>query len=404
MNRAFIIAWYELRELVWRKRFLFSLLSIPAILLFSVALGILTEKLLNSTRPVGYVDQAQLLHHDLTVPLEKDEDPIPLIAYPDEASARADLEAGKLQAYYVISADYPQTRDVRLVYLKRPGNSAQSQFRRFLQVNLLAEYPPQVRERLLLKNTVDVRILSKQQEFPNGEPNLGLFVPLIITFLFMMLVLTNVNYLIAAVTKEKENRLAEIMLITVRPAELISGKILAITSMTLVQGLVWGGMGLLAWLILVRNVQTPALTQLTLDWGFLSVLLLLLVASYAFFAVALVFIGIVMPDAEQGQKIGGLASLIWALPVWLLMPIIENPTGPLALVFSFIPGAAPTSLALRALTDTVPFSQMGLSLLFTLALTALMLFITAKTFRLGSLVYGKRLSWREIWPTLRAKE
>ncbi len=404
MNRAFIIAWYEFRELVWRKRFLFSLLSLPALLFFSVALGIFTEKLLNATRPVGYVDQAQLLRPDLTVPLEEDEDPITLIAYPDEASARADLEAGKLQAYYVISADYPQTRAVRLVYLKRPGSSAQSQFRRFLQVNLLAEYPPQVRERLLLKTTVDVRVLSKQQEFPNGEPNLGLFLPLIITFLFMMLVLTNVNYLIAAVTKEKENRLAEIMLITVRPAQLISGKILAITGMTLVQGLVWGGMGGLSWLLFTHNVQTPALTRLTVDWGFLGGLFLLLIASYAFFAIAMVFIGIIMPDVEQGQKLGGLASLIWALPLWLLMPIVENPTGPLALLFSFIPGAAPTSLALRALMGPVPFSQLGLSLSFTIALTALMLFITARTFRLGSLMYGKRLSWREIWPTLRAKE
>lgn len=405
MNRVALVAWHEFRELVWRKRFLFTLLSLPFFMLLSVLLGILSVKLTDSTRPVGYVDQAGILDASITVPLKRDREAVELIAYPSEAEAQADLDAGKLQAYYVLSADYLQTRDVKLVYNKRPGSTAQKYFMSFLQANLLKAYPSQVRERILQDPEVDVHIVGSDKIYPNGDPDLGLFIPIIVAFFFMMLVLMSVNYFIAAVTREKENRMAEIMLSTLRPAELIVGKILGLVGMTLTQLVTWGLMGVIAVLILVFNVELPpALLHVSVDWGLLALLIPLALVLYLFFAAALVFIGVLMPEAEQGQQIGGFFSLLWALPMWLIIPIAEHPDGTLALILSFVPGPSLLTFALRALNGTVPAWQIGLSLLFNALCAALMIVFTVKAFRLGMLRYGQRLRWHEVWMAVRARE
>ncbi len=404
MRRTLLVAWHEWRALIWRKRFLFSLLSLPGILLFGIGLGIVTEKLMESDLPIGYVDQAGFLDPNLPIPLEKQEDPFVLTPYPDEASAQAALDAKHIQAYFVISADYPQSRAVKLVYARRPNQQALRYFTRWLQVNHLKDFSPQVRERLLLKTSTDVHILENERVFPNGEPDIGLFIPLIFAFLFMMLILMSVNYFMTAMTKEKESRMSEILLTILRPSEFIVGKVLGIIGMSLVQGLVWGSMGLLAWFILSRIFPIPALMHPTIDWAFLLSLLLLALILYLSFAIAVLLLGIIMPDVEHGQQIGGLFSLLWALPLWLIVPIVEHPDSVLALALSFIPGAALTTLALRSLATSIPAWQIGASMLINTGFAALLLFITVKTFRLGMLLYGKRLRWRDIWQALRVKE
>ncbi len=404
MKRMALIAAHEFRELVWRKRFLFTLFSLPLFMLFMVVLTVISVKLTMSTKPVGYVDEAGILDASLPVPLARDEDKIELIPYPDEAAARADLDAGKLQAYYVIAADYPTTRDVRLVYHKRPSSLVQGQFTRFVQVNLLADYPPQVRERIVTSPRVNLQIVGDARAFPNGEPDLGFFVPLILGFAFMMLVLMSANYLMAIVSKEKENRMAEIMLATVRPSELIVGKIIGISGMNLMQVITWTLMGALAWFTLTLSAEVPeAFRSLTLDWPLLLSMLPLAVVSYIAFAAAMAFVGVLMPDVEHGQQVGGFLSLVWALPLWLIVPIVEHPEGPLALALSLVPGASLLTIALRSMGATLPAWQLILALLTNTLCAVFVMWLTVKTFTLGMLRYGQRVRLAEVWSALRAR-
>lgn len=404
MKRIMLVAGHEFRELVWRKRFLFVLFSLPALMLASVLLAILSVKMTESTKPVGYVDLAGVLDPALPIPVERGESAFTFVPYPDEASARADLEAQKVQAYYVIQADYLQTRAVKLVYERRIAGDAAAQFERFLRLNLLAGYPPALRERILEEPRVDLHELERGRVFPNGDLDVGLFMPLALAVMFMMLVLMSSNYLMAAVTKEKENRMAEVMLSTLRPSELIIGKLLGLAGMNLLQLLAWGLMAGVAVILLAANVEVPpSLLRPSLDWRLLAWLLPLALASYLFFAAAMIFLGIISPDVEQGQQVGGFFSLLWALPLWLLAPLVQHPASPLALTLSFIPGASLMTLSVRSLSTSIPTWQLALSLLMASLSTGLMIYFTVKVFRLGMLRYGQRLRLHEIWATLRAR-
>lgn len=404
MKHIMLIAGHEFRELVWRKRFLFVLFSLPALMLGSVALAILSVKMTESTKPVGYVDLAGILDPAQPIPFERGETRFTFVPYPDEASARADLEAQKVQAYYVIQADYLQTRAVKLVYYRRIARDAAAQFQRFLRLSLLTDYPATLRERVLEEPRVDLYELERGRVFPNGDPDVGLFIPLALAVMFMMLVLMSSNYLMAAITKEKENRMAEIMLSTLRPSELIIGKLLGLAGMNLLQLLAWGLMAVVAVAILAANVEVPpSLLHPSLDWRLLAWLLPLALASYLFFATAMIFLGIISPEVEQGQQVGGFFSLLWALPLWLLAPLAQHPASPLALTLSVIPGASLMTLSVRALSMSIPTWQLVLSLFVASLSTGLMIYLTVKAFRLGMLRYGQRLRLHEIWATLRAR-
>jgi hypothetical protein len=125
-------------------------LSVPLMVTVMIALVFLVIWISTDTTPIGYIDQSGMLANPVPPPPVKwPERTVPLLAYFDEASARADLQAGELQLYYIIPEDYLQTGQVEQVYEQEPGEINTEQFYTFLTVNLLAGEPKEVANRIL---------------------------------------------------------------------------------------------------------------------------------------------------------------------------------------------------------------------------------------------------------------
>jgi hypothetical protein len=91
---------------------------------------------------------------------ERRSKPIQFIPYPTEDQARAALESGGIQAYFVIAPDYLETRRIDLMHLKKPGGNAIRQAYDFLQINLLSDRPADIAFRASYGTEVIVRSLD----------------------------------------------------------------------------------------------------------------------------------------------------------------------------------------------------------------------------------------------------
>jgi ABC-2 type transport system permease protein len=395
MSKLWLVAVYEYTRHVLRRRFLFALLSVPALVGLMVLVGLLIVRLQNSDTPVGYVDLSGFLERPVFAPPPGPPlRAVPLLPFESEAEARAALESGQLQAYYVLEPDYAATRRARLVYLDEPGAAAREQFTGFLRANLLAGQPAQVAERVAQGSRLTVRSADGSQQMSDREW-FNIFTTFAAGLAFIIAIFTSSGYLMQAVVEEKENRTMEIVVTSVSPFQMMAGKIVGIIAVGLTQILAWVGVAVLA--VLLMRSQIEWLRAIRLAPGFLGLILLVMAPGFVLIAALMATVGATVTEEREGQQVAGLFTLPVMVPYWFTAQMMGNPNGPLAVGLSLFPLTAPVALTLRAGFTVVPAWQvaLGAGLLCLSALGAL--WLAGRAFRLGMLRYGQKVAWREIF-------
>jgi ABC-2 type transport system permease protein len=400
MNKLRHIIWYEYRKQVFAKSFALILLSLPLVLVIILAFSVIANLTKYDYTAVGYVDQSGRLGDDPRLPpLRVDSgarQTVPIRAFPSEDEARLALEAGQIQAYYVIPTRYPADRHVELIYDQSPSDNAQAQFWDFLQINLLDDQPLDVARRavagsLLIARTPDnSRVIADSSE-------MGVFLPVFATFAFLIIFMISSGTLAEAVNKEKENRTIEVLITSISPNQLIIGKLIAITAMTVTQLLVWGGFTALAFYIGGHHLGIEVLRTITLSTRAVMTLVALLVPTYLLLAAIMIALGATLVESREVNAIGPLMLMLFEFPYILIGLFIENPNGTLPTILSLFPLSALQSITLRMAITTVPTWQIVASVA-TLTLTAVgAIWLAGRAFRLGMLRYGQRLRFRAIF-------
>jgi ABC-2 type transport system permease protein len=395
MTKFLHVFWNEYTRHVLRKRFLFALFSVPFFIVFLGLVSILTVVLSTDTSPIGYVDHSGLLVSPRRVTSSTDIiiKPVTLISYQNEVDARAALESKRIQAYYILAPDYKTSSRSELIYLKEPDSSIQNQFEAFLKTNLLTSEPTLVAKRVDQGTIFIIQSADGKQELDTSEWY-NILLPIISGVLFISIIFTSGGYLMQAVVEEKENRTMEMIITSVSPGQLMAGKIAGDVGVGLTQLLTWIMFGAVA--IGIGGQYFGWISHIHVGINF-TLLLLTLFPSFVLIAALMAAVGATVTEAHEAQSITGLFSLpIW-IPYWFIYPIMTNPNGPLAIGLSFFPLTAPVTLSLRMAFTEIPVWQLSLNIivLFLFAIGAL--WLAARTFQLGMLRYGKRLSWREVF-------
>lgn len=392
MKKAWLVFKYEYLRHVLRKRFLLGLLSVPLIIAFSIGVGFLSVLVTMDVRPVGYVDQAGVIRE---LPSQSSPTAPNLKAFADEAAARSALDAKEIQAYAVIPPNYAETRIVRLVAIDSSMmDDPASEVRKAVRYNLLLDEEPTVAKRVQSGPQLEIR--STEDDRRANEKNiLGMILPIVAAILLLVVVNTSGGYLMQAVVEEKENRTMEIVVTSVSPEQLMIGKTFGNLSVGLTQLAVWLGMGLLGVLVAMRFL--PFAQDLSLSSSYFWLTLLTFVPAFVMIAALMAMVGATVTETREAQQVSGMFSLPLFVPLWFITPLLQDPNGTLAIIFTFIPFTAPLTLPLRAAYSTVPLWQSALSigLLFAAAIGAM--WLSARVFRMGMLRYGKRLSLKEIF-------
>ncbi len=400
MIKFWRVAWHEYSRHVLRKRFLFALLSFPLLLAVTAGLVILVIWMDSKPTPIGYLDQSGLLANPIPQPAVKwPMRTIPMVPYTVESMAKADLQSGKIQAYYILPQDYLQTGQAQEVYNKEPKGTATEQFNSFLSVNLLAKQPQAVAKRILEGSQLIVRSADKKSQAPQ-DLIANIILPLVAGILFIIAMSTSSGYLLQAVVEEKENRTMEIVVTSVSPGQLMSGKILADIAVGITQILVWGiFLGLI--LIIGRNFLA-FLSGFSFSISSILILLAVMVPSFIMICGLMAAVGATVSEASEGQQIMGLFTIpIW-LPYIFIAAFIQNPNSPLAVVMSFFPLTAPMTISLRIGFANIPAWQITTSIAILVLSAIGAIWLAGRAFRLGMLRYGQRLHWKEIFSHQRA--
>ncbi|KAF0106655.1 MAG: ABC-2 type transport system permease protein [Anaerolineaceae bacterium] len=395
MTRILHVALQEYRRHVFTKRFLMGLLSVPLIVLVMVGLVFLIISMENNTTPLGYVDHSGLLANPLPAPApEPPGKPAPMLAFADEAAARSALEAGQIQGYYVIPADYLSSGKVELVYVEPVKTAARQQFYDFLTVNLLRDTEPAVAARLLEGGEITV-VSADGSRSASDKTWFNSLLPMMAGLAFMIVMFTTGGYLMQAVVEEKENRTMEVIVTSVSPDQFMAGKIIGDLAIGLTQVTLWGLFIVLTVLVgsnyaeFLRGVQVSSQAVLLLG--------VVMFPSIVMVAALMAAVGATVTEAREGQQVTGIIAMPVWIPYMLMALLIQNPNSPVAVALSLFPLTAPLTMFIRVGMTILPAWQIALSAVIQFASAAAAIWLAGRALRLGMLRYGKRLKWREIF-------
>ena len=394
MRKVWLVFKHEYLRHVLRKRFILALFSLPLFFLVILLVGILLIWVQYNPLPVGYVDLSSVFNHPIPLSAEGRISPsLEIRRFDTEDNARAALQAKKIQAYFVLAANYLQTGAVRLVALEPPGDDVQIQFREFLRANLVAQQPAGIATRLLEGAAVVVRASQGNRQMAANQI-LNMLLPLAGGFLFILATNTSGSYLLQALVEEKENRTMEIIVTSLSPGQLMAGKIAGNMCVGLTSLLAWIVFGLLALLFAIRYLFQGQVIQF--DLGFSILTFATLLPAFILVAAMMAAVGATATESREAQQVAGLFTLPLSVPYMLLSPILSSPNSPLSIGLSLFPLTAPVTLPLRAALTLVPIWQIATSLAILFLLSACSIWFAGRAFRLGMLRYGKRLSWKEL--------
>ncbi|MFH1633745.1 MAG: ABC transporter permease [Chloroflexota bacterium] len=409
MRNTILIIKHEIITTLQKRSFWVMTILFPAIImLLSVGSQFIGQKAIETAEesassvedtadgiPIGYVDEAGAI------------DALPawlpsgyLAAYPDADAAQAALEAGSLRQYYLIPEDFYETGEFILVdsdFQPMRSSSNAEIFERILMENLIAKEPLG----LVLDNptpNINEYALAPPSGRDDDNP-LTYFVPFVTLFVFFFIITTTSGFMLTSVTREKENRTAETLLVSLRPRELMLGKVIGLGCIALLQMSIWLGGGLLA---LDRSNQfIQGAQDYTLPPGFVVWALLFFIFGYFLYAAILGSIGVMVPNAREGGQFTFVAILPLMIPLWFNVAFTESPDGPVATFLSLFPLTAPSAMMTRLAASNVPTWQILVSLL-GLALTAyLFVLLSSKLFRADNLLSSDSFSWKRLTKELR---
>ncbi|MBG0784289.1 MAG: ABC transporter permease [Anaerolineaceae bacterium] len=401
MNKVWIVFKTEFINTVTRRSFLITLILVP--LLPSLILGALslfgkddteiggTEIPQTASEGAGidgYVDLAGII---TTVPDWIQEGQLP--AFDTTDAARTAIEEGKIQGFYVISQDYLETGSVQ--YYLRDFNpfsaiGMSGMMDALIEYNLLGA-DQRLFEIYANPTQVEWVDLTPTEEEGRDISNVASFyVPYGVTLLFYFLTFSSASLLLNSIAKEKENRIMEILMNAMTPRQLLTGKILALGLVGLLQLVVWLGTGLALVNLGGTTLNIPAGLQLSptlLFWG-----VLFFITGYLIYATIMAGVGALVPNLREASQATFMVIIPLLIPLFLASNIIEAPDTTLPLVLSLIPFTATSTIMTRLAVGSVPLWQILTSLVLMIATFIFLIRAVAKMFQTQLLLTGQKFS------------
>ena len=398
MRQILRMALHEYTRHVLRRRFVIALLMPLFMIVFiSAILTVIITLVDQSDRgaiayvdPVGALSQASAPADALNTFVR--------VGSIDEA--RAMLRDGTAIVAYALAPDFGATRSAELIFWeRRPSRDVERAFERFAATSLLADQPPEIRQRII--EAPSFTFESSDGTRVTDEIGLiaGFVIPIVLGILFIVALFSGAQYLMQAVIEEKENRTMEVIVTSISPLQLMSGKVLGLAGVGLTQVVTWTSALLIA--LSLASQRLPFLKAVRVEPGFIAVALLMFVLEYLLFAALMGAIGSLVTSAKDGQNLSGPLVLLAMTPEFFIPVFFIAPNGPIAVGLSLFPLSAPLALLLRYAAAPVPIWQVLLAMALLAASVVGALWLASRVFRIGMLEYGRRVSLKTVWEGLR---
>jgi ABC-2 type transport system permease protein len=313
---------------------------------------------------------------------------------------------GELDGYLVIPPDILSNSDSKSSYYGRNVGDV------FTSEQIKDKLNSAVRRQRLIKEGVkdrELEALSKSvglATYPINEKGqegaedsgAGFAMVFIIAFLIYMTVLLYGQVVLGAIIEEKETRIAEILFSSVKPFQIMFGKLIGVSLMALTQLGIWAVAFVALGLYVVpsmgtqgKNVHLPHLPPFFFVYFFLFFVL-----GYFIFATVYVLVGSMVTTTQEGGQMAMPVVFLLMAGLYMAFPVIRAPNSSFAFWVSMVPFFSPITMIVRILSQKPPLWQIALSLAIGLVTVVLLLWLASRIYRIGMLMYGKKATIPEV--------
>ena len=431
MSKIGLIISREYRNRVVKKSFLWMTFLTPVLMAALIVVPIWLASIKDDEeRVVAVVDQTGL-YVELFDGLECEDCVFEVVDEAPELRFDTSIfpEESEYMAFVIIDDDLSVGANAVTIYSQKQFPSSvrrfiESALENYVEEQKLASYNiPKLKE-MIDDARVDVRAKTyklSDEGVTSSDSDIASIVGILATMLIYMFIFVSGSQVMNSVVQEKVNRIVEVMVCSVRPWELMWGKIIAVGLTCLTQMVLWAvltmmivgvAMGVMgidmsglqggpAAGMAVEMQDVSALGEhfevlWSIDWGFVAVMFLVyFVGGYLLYSSMFAAIGASVDNESDTSQFMTPITIIVLFALYAGMYSAENPDGPLAFWCSMIPFTSPIVMMVRVPFD-VPVWQLGLSL-GLLALTIVgTIWLSAKIYRVGILMYGKKPTVKEL--------
>jgi ABC-2 type transport system permease protein len=404
MNKTRLIFRHEFLHAIQRKGFIILTLIVPILALIGIGVFQLVstdEPPLVETVTVGYVDEAGGFD------LYTTQGYIEMVGFDTPGDATAALINGDVAEYFVIPSDYLSTGVINRYTLERQLETPpviSTAIKNFLTSNMLADkVPPETMYRIEAPLDLVTTRLTEAGEVATEQGGYGnVMIPFIFGLLLALSLQASTVYLVQGLGDEKESRLIEVLLSSVSPRQLLTGKVLGLGAAGLVQVVVW-----LVSLPLLLNLASSTIggffVTIQLPANFLVLGIVYFILGYSLFAALSAGVGAISPSVREGQQLSMIYAMLVYVPLWFASFLFIFPDSPIWSVLTIFPVTAPIAVMLRLGVTGIAAWELATSLAVMVLSIILVMFLAIKAFRVYLLMYGKRPSWGEIIQNLRSR-
>jgi ABC-2 type transport system permease protein len=403
MNKTLLIFRHEFRHAIKRKGFIILTLIVPVLALIGIGIFQVVstgEPPLVETVTIGYVDEAGRFDQYTT------QGYIELVRFDTPNDATAALINGDVAEYFVIPSDYLSTGVINRYTLERQLETPlaiATGIKNFLTSNMLAgKVPSETVYRIEAPLDLVTTRLTETGEVATEQGGYGnVVIPAIFSLLLALSLQASTVYLVQGLGDEKESRLIEVLLSSVSPRQLLTGKVLGLGAAGLVQVVVW-----LASLPLLLNLASSTIGgffgTIQLPANFLVLGIVYFILGYSLFAALSAGVGAISPSVREGQQLSMIYAMLVYVPLWFASFLFIFPDSPIWSVLTIFPITAPIAVMLRLGVTGIAAWELAASLAVLVLSIILVMFLAIRAFRVYLLMYGKRPGFGEVIHNLRS--
>lgn len=237
------------------------------------------------------------------------------------------------------------------------------------------------------------------------------FLAYVVWFVLYMAILLYGVQVMGSVVEEKTSRIVEILVSSLRPFQLLAGKVLGVGSVGLFQLSIWG---VSAWALLgerarvmrlfgVEAAQVGAFSFPEVSLGTLAVIGAYFLLGYFLYAAMFAAVGAMSNSEAEARQAQTPVVMLLVIPSVLMLGVLQQPDGGMALALSIIPFCSPIAMPVRWAAASVPVGELVLSLAALGITVWLTVWMAGRIYRVGILMYGKRPGPRELWRWVRSR-
>ena len=438
MSNISIIIQREFNERVRKKSFIITTLLMPVLMIALMAApALIMQFSRGDEKVIAVIDESGLI----APKLESDEEiRFETTELPTEEARRELTE--KFGVLWIGGDILENSNNVRLYANSSSSLALESnitgQIERILETEKLKAYNienlSQILEQVETKVVMQTFRNDKSQEEDTQAQSSAVATGLgyVLGFILYMFLLIYGSMVMQSVIEEKNSRVLEVMVSSVRPFDLMLGKILGVASVAVVQVLIWGALCVVGALAvaqmmppeMMEGVQAmqqgvpgaaaaidvnPEMLQVIAaitDFGFIlrifAYLLLFVFGGYLFYSAMFAAVGSAVDSIQDAQQLQTPITIPIILALLVMISVVNDPNSQMAFWFSMIPFTSPVVMMAR-IPYGIPLWEIILSLVILYASFTAMVWFAAKIYRVGIFMYGKKPTFKELYKWMRYK-